>query len=419
MVTFDARVTVTSPDSWAARAEWVRIPALDGTEFGVVDELVVFSAHADDETLGVGGLIARVASEGVPVRVIVTTGGADRVKELESALLELGAPATVELLGLSDGGLKHETERLRACIDDVLAQCGDRCLILAPWPGDRHGDHRTLGSEVGEAVRRIGARALFYPIWLWQWGTPEDVPWTRLIDVSLSDSERQAKAAAISRFTSQLESQSNPDGVLTPGFVQQITNLPESLIRPEQASLEAHFEELHRQSDDPWSVRTRWYERRKRELTLASLPHERYRRAFELGCSIGETTAALAGRCDQVIAVDHAPAAVATASHRLAGVSNAQVTRMRIPDDWPAGTFDLIVISEVGYYLPGDQWVRTIERCREALRPGGTVLLCHWLGLSEDFAQSASEVHETFRRTSGLASVVEHREADFMLEIFT
>jgi LmbE family N-acetylglucosaminyl deacetylase/precorrin-6B methylase 2 len=415
---FDSRVAVTTPERWAGRAEWASVPVLAGTEFGMVDELVVFSAHADDETLGAGGLLARVAAEGIPVRVVLATGGAYRAEELRSAFLELGTPATVELLGLPDAGLKHEPERLRAEIDDVVAQCSDRCLILAPWPGDRHGDHRTLGREVGEAVRRCGARLLYYPIWLWQWGTPEDVPWTRLVDVSLSDSERRAKAAAIARFTSQLESPSNPDGVLTPDFVQRVSTLAEVLIRPEWASGEAHFEELHRRHDDPWSVRTRWYERRKRALTIAALPDERYARALELGCSIGETTAALAERSEQIIAVDHAPAAVAAASRRLAGVSNATVTRMRIPDDWPLGTFDLIVISELGYYLAEDQWEKTIERCRGALRPGGAVLLCHWLGTSDDFAQTAAEVHEAFRLSSGLTAIVEHRESDFILEVF-
>jgi cyclopropane fatty-acyl-phospholipid synthase-like methyltransferase len=206
--------------------------------------------------------------------------------------------------------------------------------------------------------------------------------------------------------------------VLTPSFVRQVSTLAETLIRPERTARDEHFEELHRRNDDPWSVRTRWYERRKRAVMLATLPRERYARALELGCSIGETTAALAERCDQVIAVDHAAAAIATASHRLAGVTNATVTRMRIPEHWPNGTFDLIVISEIGYYLAADQWAHTIERSRSSLRDGGAVLLCHWLGLSEDFAQSASEAHETFRRASGLTALVEHREPEFILEVF-
>jgi hypothetical protein len=38
-------------------------------------------------------------------------------------------------------------------------------------------------------------------------------------------------------------------------------------------SLDAqYFADLYADSDDPWAFRTRWYERRKRDLALASLP---------------------------------------------------------------------------------------------------------------------------------------------------
>jgi LmbE family N-acetylglucosaminyl deacetylase len=418
VVSFDAHVAVTSPDAWDGLAQWAGVPALDSAELRQVDELVVFSAHADDETLGAGGLLARLARTAITVRIVVATGDTDRASELRGALLALGVDAEVEFLGLVDGGLKHESERLRREIDRVLGRSGARSLTLAPWPGDRHGDHRTLGRDVSDAARTTDTRLLFYPVWLWQWGTPEDVPWKRLVDVELTEGERDAKAAAIGCFTSQLASPSNPAGVLSPEFIRHVSSKPEVLIRPEWAQLDAHFEQLHRNVDDPWSVRTRWYERRKRELIVATLPRERYERALELGCSIGETTAALATRCDEVIAVDHSAAAVASATRRLTDVSRATVARMRIPDDWPDGTFDLIVVSEIGYYLAEDQWARTIDRCRSSLRADGEVLLCHWLGQSDDFAQTGMDVHTAFRRHSGLAAMVEHREPEFILEVF-
>ncbi|NEN05438.1 methyltransferase domain-containing protein [Diaminobutyricibacter tongyongensis] len=418
MVTFDARAAVTSPEAWDECAEWAGIPTFDGTEFGALDQVVVFSAHADDETLGAGGLLARVAGHGIPVRVVVATGGSERIAELRDALSELGVPAEVEALGLTDGDLKNESDRLRAHVESVLSGCTDRWLVLAPWPGDRHGDHRTLGREVGEILQATNATLLFYPVWLWQWGTPDDVPWARLIDAALSAQEQQIKAAAIDRFTSQLESPSNPSGVLTPEFVLHAATAPEVLIRPEWSVNDAHFEDLHRRLGDPWSVRTDWYERRKRALTVASLPRERYGRALELGCSIGETTASLAERCDALVAVDHAAAAVATASERVADFAQVSVERMRIPAAWPDGDFDLIVISELAYYLAADQWERTIDRCRESLAPRGNVLLCHWLGDSDDFAQTGEAAHEAFRARSGLTQVVAHREPGFLLEVF-
>ena len=71
-----------------------------------------------------------------------------------------------------------------------------------------------------------------------------------------------------------------------------------------------HFDDLFRRDANPWGTRTRWYEVHKRMLTIACLPQERYARAFEPGCGAGETTAALALRCDSVLASDASADAV-------------------------------------------------------------------------------------------------------------
>lgn len=424
MVTFDAVRARTGAAEWAADPRWGDVPPFD---VGAVSELIVFSAHPDDETIGVGGLLAHAAEHGVPVRIIVATASGDdrRPDELADALSRLGLASHVEAWDLPDGALKHHATALRDRIDRALADADDRVLVLAPWPADRHGDHRTLGREVGSSAALAAREVLFYPIWLWQWGEPDDAPWSRMLAVPLTDEARRRKNDALDAFPSQLRSAANPDGVLSEEFVDIVRTGPEVLIRPERnpTALErdAHFERLHAGSDDPWAVRSRWYERRKRSLLLASLPAERYGRVLELGCSIGETTLLLAERSDTVVAVDGSAAAVATARGRLAAQPGVSVERMHVPSAWPAGAFDLIVISEVAYYLADDEWLATIERCRESLAPGGVVVLCHWLGAADDFAQSGEQAHAVFRATAGhagLASVVEHRDAAFLLEAF-
>ena len=50
----------------------------------------------------------------------------------------------------------------------------------------------------------------------------------------------------------------------------------------------SRFAELYA-AGDPWRADS-LYERRKRAVVLASLPRERYRRAFEPGCGAGELT---------------------------------------------------------------------------------------------------------------------------------
>ena len=57
-----------------------------------------------------------------------------------------------------------------------------------------------------------------------------------------------------------------------------------------------YFEQLFEHDEDPWAFRTRWYEQRKRDLTLACLPRQYYTRIFEPACANGELSAALAER---------------------------------------------------------------------------------------------------------------------------
>ena len=131
---------------------------------------------------------------------------------------------------------------------------------------------------------------------------------------------------------------------------------------------DAYFDRMYAGNDDPWQLSTRWYEQRKYAITLALLPHRRYRHAFEPGCSIGTLTALLALRCDHVTAVDVADAAVRTADARLRdGGLREQVTlaRSSLDEAWPAGPFDLLVLSEVAYYLDADALAAVLRReCR-------------------------------------------------------
>ncbi|UAJ79296.1 bifunctional PIG-L family deacetylase/class I SAM-dependent methyltransferase [Leifsonia sp. ZF2019] len=420
MVTFDPLVTETSLAEWEAAERWADVPVADATWLAGFDAVTVLAAHPDDETLGVGGLLALCAGMGLPVDVVVATvDSPGRADELSTALERLGLDAAPASLGRGDGRLKHESDDLRRGLEAAIpGDGGARRLVLAPWPGDRHGDHRTLGREAAAVCGMRGHTLRFYPIWLWQWGTPDDLPWGRVSQVASTPEARRRKRAALAAFTSQLHSPHNPSGVLSAEFVERAAEGREVLIEPQRDPAREHFERLHRDSADPWSVRTRWYERRKRAMTVAALPSERYGRALEIGCSNGELSAALAERCDALVGVDAAASAVTLAAERAAALPNVRVHRMRVPDEWPSGDFDLVVVSEVAYYLAADQWEATVQRIVRSLRPGGHLLLCHWTGWADDFAQSGRQAHEHVATRSGLERIVEHVENDFRLEVF-
>lgn len=180
----------------------------------------------------------------------------------------------------------------------------------------------------------------------------------------------------------------------------------------------AYFDAMYAGTPDPWGFTSRWYERRKAGLLLASLPEPRYRRAFEPGCGPGVLSADLAPRCDLLIGTDVVPAALAQARQRLAGSSGVQLLLCPVPEDWPDGSFDLIVLSELCYYFDSAELSRLLDRCEGALCPGGTLVAAHWRHQVADYPARGDDVHDAIRARGTWQRTVCHVEADFWLEVF-
>jgi hypothetical protein len=181
----------------------------------------------------------------------------------------------------------------------------------------------------------------------------------------------------------------------------------------------AHFERMYADSEDPWEYRRRWYERRKRALTLAVLPHARYARAFEPGCSIGELSGELAERCGELLVSDGSEAAVRVARRRLAPWTHVRVEQRLLPDEWPEGTFDLVVLGEFGYYLDAEALLRVRERAVGSLAPGGVLVACHWRPPIAEAPLRGDEVHAVLGQAPGLHRLARHEEEDFLLEVWS
>lgn len=181
-----------------------------------------------------------------------------------------------------------------------------------------------------------------------------------------------------------------------------------------------YFDALYSASEDPYALRQRWYEARKRALLLAALPQARYRRVYEPGCGIGELTLALSHRCDDLLASDFSAHAVTLARKRTEGRPNVRVEQHVLPADWPreGGRFDLIVLSEMGYFLDRNDMQRLARCCEETLEADGTLVACDW---RPDFAQrslSTSDVHGALAAL-GLARLALHEEDDFVMQVWT
>lgn len=140
------------------------------------------------------------------------------------------------------------------------------------------------------------------------------------------------------------------------------------------------FDRIYADSGDPWNFHTSTYEREKYAATLAALPAQRFAAGFEIGCSIGVLTRQLALRCDTLLAVDVAQAALDAARRNCAGLAQVWIGRLHVPGEWPDQRFDLIVLSEVLYFLSPADVARTAERTAASLSPGGVALLVNWTG---------------------------------------
>lgn len=183
----------------------------------------------------------------------------------------------------------------------------------------------------------------------------------------------------------------------------------------------AYFEELYRASEDPWDLATSAYERDKYDLTMTALGDRPYPAALEVGCSIGTLTQRLAERCGTVLAIDAAPTAVERARRRVAGRDGVTVERRTVPGEMPGGSFDLIVCSEVLYYMDPELLAEALGLLARAVAPGGALLAVHWRGPVRHYPQGGDAVHAHLRDGApvlGLALAYADARPQFLIDRF-
>jgi SAM-dependent methyltransferase len=145
-----------------------------------------------------------------------------------------------------------------------------------------------------------------------------------------------------------------------------------------------HFRQLYARTTDPWAFRTSAYEKEKYRRTIAALGERRFRSGFEPGCSIGVLTRMLAERCDNLLAADIIEEPLHTARAFCDDLPWVRFVRMRIPAEWPDGCFDLIVLSEVLYFLAPQDIATLAAHVLHALDSDGCVLSVNWRGRGND-----------------------------------
>jgi LmbE family N-acetylglucosaminyl deacetylase len=422
----------TGADTWSGLLADRAVPSLDLGD--ATRRVVVVGAHPDDESLGASGLMHLAAGAGWDVEVVCVTAGEGshprsatvdprqlatiRRAELDSAVRSVARYASIACLDLPDGSVGNHVEEVVDQLVATIGVDGSHTLLCAPWRADGHPDHEAVGRAAAIAAARTDARLLQYPVWLWHWGSEHDLPWSHTRALPLRPEGRGLKRTAIAAHRSQvapLSAEPGDEVLLTAAMLAHFDRDFEVFVEEDVAAVDDVLERVHRERPDPWSIDSA-YERRKRAVTLACLPDEHYPTALEVGCSIGALAVDLAGRVDRLLALDASPTAVDAARERTKRLGHVDVRLARVPSEWPEGSFDLVSISEVGYFLSPRQLDQVVALALASLSAEGHLLLCHWRHQPVGWPLAGPAVHEAFL-AAGARVVVEHHEDDFLLHV--
>lgn len=191
---------------------------------------------------------------------------------------------------------------------------------------------------------------------------------------------------------------------------------PARRARPRVAA--RFFEDLYERCEDPWSFATSDYERRKYAHTLRSLGAARFERALEVGCSIGVFTQLLANVTAELVATDVSQRALARARRRLHGRRGVRFVHAAFPDEMPDGPWDLVVCSEILYYLDGVAFALAVDRLRACLAAGASVVAVHWRGATRTYPLLGDEVHDQLVAGLGIWHALDDRRPEYRLDRF-
>lgn len=243
------------PRDWQQHPSWGRGPTLDLLAGDPpCERLVVVSAHPDDESLGVGGLIARAHRAGIGVHLVLLTAGESshppaehcsrhslatrRLAEMDAAVELLAPGSPVVFLGAPDGGVADVEQEVVAALGEIVGD-GHGTLLVAPWRHDGHPDHDAAGRAAARVAAACEARLAEYPLLMWHRREPAEAPWEQMAVLPLDQATLEIKLAAIRAHASQIRGAAGAPAPLDGHFLghfavplEQLVLAPESARQP-------------------------------------------------------------------------------------------------------------------------------------------------------------------------------------------
>ncbi|HEV7162795.1 MAG TPA: SAM-dependent methyltransferase [Solirubrobacteraceae bacterium] len=179
-----------------------------------------------------------------------------------------------------------------------------------------------------------------------------------------------------------------------------------------------HFEALYEASPDPWDYDSSEYEREKYAATLDAVGIGPHGRVLEVGCSIGAFTQLLAPRCGELVAMDFSARAVELAQARVGQTPNVKVTQGAFPEEAPEGRWDVVVCSEVLYYLGRPAFMHAVHWLRLQLEQRTRLVAVSWRGEGTSEPLRGDWAHDRLLTELHSWHVLDGRRPDYRLDRF-
>nr|WP_279590806.1 SAM-dependent methyltransferase [Dermatophilus congolensis] len=189
------------------------------------------------------------------------------------------------------------------------------------------------------------------------------------------------------------------------------------------------FEDVYRNDPDPWDVATSWYERRRTQLILAMLRQERYGLVWDAACGTGHLARELMGRAQRLVCTDIAGRACALAAAQVQQADACSTVCVversglpQVPSALGGRVPDLVVLSEVLYYLDADERAATWEMLDRLCGPCTDIVAVHWAPRPEDSHLSGAAVQRelnAFLGQRGWWRLVTHTDMEFVAVLWS
>ncbi|EIG58360.1 MULTISPECIES: trifunctional glycosyltransferase/class I SAM-dependent methyltransferase/polysaccharide deacetylase [unclassified Bradyrhizobium] len=207
--------------------------------------------------------------------------------------------------------------------------------------------------------------------------------WTGMLRRFMRDG-RDTHRARLRELASRASGQARP---------LAISGIPDSSSRIRCAERSRHtarkqFWEGLFEQEDPWNYGSP-YEQEKYSRQLELLPDQPVDDALELACAEGHFTRQLAPRVKRLQATDISNKALDRARVRCNGHQNIEFSQLDLSANPLPQDIDLIVCSEVLYYLDDEAELQSVaKRLVQALRPGGYLVVGHAFVLKDNMSRT-------------------------------